>query len=95
MTASGRDEKIRQQLLHAFSPLELSIKDQSQLHIGHEGARDGKGHFDVTIVSQAFVGVSRVQRHRMVYDALRDLLESDIHALRINAYAPAEAPCER
>ncbi|MGH8165770.1 MAG: BolA family protein [Woeseiaceae bacterium] len=95
MTAPGRDEKIRQQLVQAFRPLELSIKDQSQLHIGHEGARDGKGHFDVTIVSQAFVGVGRVQRHRMVYDALRDLLESDIHALRINAYAPSEASSER
>jgi BolA protein len=66
------------------------IKDQSQLHVGHEGARDGKGHFDITVVSQAFDGVSRVQRHRLVYDALRDLLESDIHALRISAYAPSE-----
>jgi BolA family transcriptional regulator, general stress-responsive regulator len=66
------------------------IKDQIQLHVGHEGARDGKGHFDIMVVSQAFTGVSRVKRHRMVYDALRDLLESDIHALRISAYAPSE-----
>ncbi|MEX2124240.1 MAG: BolA family protein [Woeseia sp.] len=90
MSTSTREEKIRQQLAQSFHPLELTIKDQSQLHIGHEGARDGKGHFDVTVVSQAFAGVNRVQRHRMVYDALRDLLESDIHALRINAYAPSE-----
>jgi BolA protein len=87
---TSREERIREQLQRAFNPLELMIKDQSQLHIGHEGARDGKGHFDVTVVSQAFAGVNRVQRHRMVYDALRDLLESDIHALRINAYAPSE-----
>jgi BolA protein len=85
-----REAKIRQRLEQSLDPLELSIKDQSQLHVGHEGARDGKGHFDITVVSQAFAGVSRVTRHRMVYDALRDLLESDIHALRINAYAPSE-----
>jgi BolA protein len=89
VTAS-REAKIRQRLEQSLDPLELSIKDQSQLHVGHEGARDGKGHFDITVVSQAFTGVSRVKRHRMVYDALRDLLESDIHALRINAYAPSE-----
>jgi BolA protein len=81
---------IRQRLEQSLDPLELLIKDQSQLHTGHEGARDGKGHFDITVVSQAFTGASRVKRHRMVYDALRDLLESDIHALRISAYAPSE-----
>jgi BolA protein len=87
---SSREERIRQQLQRTLDPLELIIKDQSQLHTGHEGAKDGKGHFDVTVVSQAFAGLNRVQRHRIVYDALRDLLESDIHALRINAYAPSE-----
>jgi BolA family transcriptional regulator, general stress-responsive regulator len=81
---------IRKRLQESLKPLELSIKDQSQLHIGHEGAKDGKGHFDVTVVSEAFAGKNRVQRHRLVYDALRDLLESDIHAVRINAYTPSE-----
>ncbi|MEX2495541.1 MAG: BolA family protein [Woeseia sp.] len=85
-----REDRIRQRLQQTFDPLELFIKDQSQLHVGHEGARDGKGHFDITLVSEAFAGVNRVQRHRMVYDALRDLLESDIHALRISAFAPSE-----
>lgn len=89
MTAT-REDKIRQYLQERLDPQELLIKDQSQLHIGHEGARDGKGHFDLVLVSQAFEGVDRVQRHRMVYDALRDLLESDIHALRISAFAPSE-----
>lgn len=89
MTPS-REEEIRQHLQKTLNPVELTIKDQSQLHVGHQGAKDGKGHFDIVVVSQAFAGVNRVQRHRMVYDALRDLLESDIHALRISAYAPSE-----
>ena len=85
-----RQAQIRKELEKSFRPTELLIKDQSQLHAGHEGARDGKGHFDVTIVSQAFDGVNRLQRHRMVYDALSKLIETDIHALRIKAYAPSE-----
>ena len=89
MTES-RQAQIRTELEKSFQPTELLIKDQSHLHAGHEGAKDGKGHFDVTIVSAAFAGVNRVQRHRMVYDALRKLLETDIHALRIKAFAPSE-----
>jgi len=89
MTAS-RQAQIRTELEKSFQPTELLIKDQSHLHAGHEGAKDGKGHFDVTIVSEAFAGVNRVQRHRMVYDALGKLLETDIHALRIKAFAPSE-----
>ncbi len=85
-----RETLIRKELEKRFQPTELLIKDQSQLHAGHAGARDGKGHFDVTIVSAAFEGVNRLQRHRMVYDALSRLMETDIHALRIKAYAPAE-----
>jgi BolA family transcriptional regulator, general stress-responsive regulator len=86
----SREDKIREHLQERLDPQELLIKDQSQLHIGHEGAKEGKGHYDLLVVSQAFEGVNRVQRHRMVYDALHDLLESDIHALRISAYAPSE-----
>jgi BolA protein len=85
-----RQAQIRTELEKSFQPTELRIKDQSHLHAGHEGAKDGKGHFDVTIVSEAFAGENRVQRHRMVYDALGKLLETDIHALRINAFAPSE-----
>ncbi len=85
-----RQAQIRTELEKSFQPTELLIKDQSHLHAGHEGAKDGKGHFDVTIVSEAFAGVNRVQRHRMVYDALGKLLETDIHALRIKAFAPSE-----
>lgn len=88
--SEDRKTLIRRELEKTFHPLELLVKDQSQLHAGHAGARDGKGHFDVTIVSEAFVGVNRIQRHRMVYDALSELIESDIHALRIRALAPSE-----
>jgi BolA protein len=88
--SEDRQTLIRDELEKYFQPTELLIKDQSQLHAGHEGAKDGKGHFDVTIVSQAFDGINRVQRHRMVYDALSKLIETDIHALRIKAFAPAE-----
>ncbi len=89
MTAE-RQAQIRTELEKNFQPTELLIKDQSHLHAGHEGAKDGKGHFDVTIVSEAFADVNRVQRHRMFYDALGKLLETDIHALRIKAFAPSE-----
>ncbi len=85
-----RQAQIRTELEKSFQPTELLIKDQSHLHAGHEGAKDGKGHFDVMIVSEAFAGVNRVQRHRMVYDALGKLLETDIHALRIKAFTPSE-----
>jgi len=81
---------IRKELESRFSPVELLVKDQSHLHAGHEGARDGRGHFDITIVSTEFEGQNRIQRHRMVYDALAELLATDIHALRIRAHAPSE-----
>ena len=85
-----REQQIRQRLDEAFQPTELLLKDQSQLHAGHEGAKDGKGHFDVTIVSNTFDGKSRLERHRMIYAALGTLLESDIHAVRIKAFTPSE-----
>ena len=87
---TDRQILIQQELEGSFQPTELLIKDQSHLHAGHAGAQDGKGHFDVTIVSGAFDGVSRLQRHRMVYDALSQLIETDIHALRIKAFTPSE-----
>ncbi|TDJ34051.1 MAG: BolA family transcriptional regulator [Gammaproteobacteria bacterium] len=85
-----RQALIRMELEKNFQPTELLIKDQSHLHAGHAGAKDGKGHFDVTIVSQAFDGVNRLQRHRMVYAALSKLIETDIHALSVKALTPSE-----
>ncbi len=81
---------IEQLLVDAFAPQDMLVKDQSHLHAGHAGAKEGKGHFDVTIVSEKFDGVNRIGRHRLVYDALGAFMESDIHALRINAFSPAE-----
>lgn len=88
--SDSREIEIRRCLERRFSPQELLIKDQSKLHAGHAGAKDGGGHFEIRIVSEAFAGKSRLERHRSVYSALNDLLQSDIHALRIKALAPAE-----
>lgn len=85
-----REHEIRQRLVVALKPTDLLIKDQSQLHAGHEGAKDGRGHFELTIISTIFEGANRIQRHQMVYDALGDLLESDIHAVRIKALTQSE-----
>ena len=85
-----RVEKIRAVLDARFKPMELLVKDQSHLHAGHEGAKDGRGHFDITLVTEAFDGVNRIQRHRMVYDALQQLMTTDIHALRIKALTASE-----
>lgn len=73
-----------------LAPTELLVKDQSHMHAGHAGAREGKGHFEVTIVSEKFCGLNRIARHRLVYDALGEFMASDIHALKINAYSPSE-----
>ncbi len=83
-------EMIRERLEAAFSPQELLIKDQSHLHAGHAGAADGRGHFEIHIVADEFAGKKAIERHQSVYAALDDLLQSDIHALRIKALAPAE-----
>ncbi len=82
---ANRAEKIEELLIASFSPDHLLVKDQSHLHAGHAGAKDGRGHFDVTIVASAFAGCSRIQSHRLVYDALQSLMTTDIHALSIHA----------
>jgi BolA protein len=89
MTAE-RVERIEARLEAAFSPSHLQVKDQSHLHAGHAGARDGMGHFEATIVADAFAGKSRIERHRLVYAALGAMMQTDIHALKINAYSPDE-----
>ena len=66
------------------------MKDQSHLHAGHAGSRDGRGHFEVLIVSEKFGDAGRLSRHRMVFDALGEMMETDIHALRVRALTPEE-----
>ena len=82
---------IRAALDGALSPQRLEVQDDSAAHAGHAGAiQHGGGHYSVLIVSDAFIGKSQVQRHQLVYRALGSLMQSDIHALIIKAYAPEE-----
>ncbi len=79
-----RIEKMIERLKKALSPSSLSIIDESHLHVGHAGAKTGKGHFALTIISTHFDGLPPLKRHQLVYQALGDLLDTDIHAVRIN-----------
>jgi BolA protein len=90
MSENPRIEMIRSRLEAAFAPELLEIEDESHLHAGHEGAKSGGGHFQVTIVSPSFEGKSLIERHRMVYGALGDAMQTEIHALGIKAYASGE-----
>jgi len=87
---TDRVEAIREKLQAAFAPDQLDIIDESHLHAGHAGAKEGKGHFNVIIISDQFTGKSLINRHKMVYEALADLMETDIHALSIKAKTPEE-----
>lgn len=79
--------EIETTLKNAFAPLELAVIDDSHLHAGHAGAQEGR-HFTVRIRSARFTGLSRVARHRLVYDALAAWMPRGIHALAIDAQAP-------
>ncbi len=85
-----RVARIRQALEQAFQPSLLEVIDDSHRHAGHAGARDGRGHFDVTIVSQAFAGLAPLARHGAVYAALGEMMTTDIHALSIHVSGPGE-----
>jgi BolA protein len=86
-----RTARIEELLSAEFCPTQILVKDQSHLHAGHAGAQDGRGHFAVKIVAAAFAGKSRIERHRMIYGALGDMMETDIHALSIDALTPDES----
>ncbi|MCK9539551.1 BolA family protein [Dokdonella sp.] len=88
---NGRVERIRAALEAALSPAELVVEDDGHRHVGHPGARDGRGHFNVRIVSASFRGQLPLARHRAVYAALGDMMQTDIHALSIDARTPEEA----
>jgi len=77
--------------LQALDPEQLEVVDDSHHHAGHVGAADGRGHFTVFVVSQRFTGLSPLRRHQLVYEAVGDMMLTDIHALSIQALAPAEA----
>lgn len=86
-----RVEAIRTALVAALAPQSVEIEDESHRHAGHAGAADGRGHFRVDVISEAFSGMTPIARHRVVYSALGKLLETDIHAVAIRARTPAEA----
>jgi len=89
MTAT-RVQQIEIKLQQNLQPSDLAVIDESHLHVGHAGARDGRGHFRVNIVSPHFEGLTPLARHRLVFAALADLMTTDIHALSIQAVTPAE-----
>lgn len=80
----NRLDQIRSKLTDAFAPTLLELEDESHLHIGHAGARSGGGHFAVKISADGLQGLSRVMQHRKIYQALGDMMGTDIHALRID-----------
>ncbi|MBC8267801.1 MAG: BolA family transcriptional regulator [Rhodospirillaceae bacterium] len=82
---------IKEKLTEALSPIDLDVLDESHKHAGHAGSRpEGESHFNVKIVSQAFEGKSRVERQRLVYQALSEEMKQDIHALALNTMTPKE-----
>ena len=91
MSNLDRITRIKQRLA-VLNPSLCTVEDESALHAGHAGAASGAGHFRITISSEKFNGLKPIQRHRLVYDAVGDLMQTDIHALVINALAPSELP---
>ncbi len=89
MTAE-RVRMIEERLRAVLNPDELTVLDESHLHAGHPGARDGRGHFKVRIVADVFYGLPRLARHRRVFQAVGELMKTDIHALNIEAISKNE-----
>jgi BolA protein len=87
---TDRINMIKERLTQALAPLQIEIADESHKHVGHAGAKSGGGHFSVYIVSPAFTGKTLIQRHRMIYEALGDAMNQEIHAMSIKALAPDE-----
>ena len=90
MNSEQRLAEIRARLQAALSPESLHVQDEGHMHVGHEGAKDGRGHFRVLVVSDHFRGKTLIQRHRLIYQAMGDLMQTDIHALAIDAWTPDE-----
>lgn len=85
----SRIERMRAALA-VLEPARIEIEDDSHLHAGHAGAAGGGGHYRLTVVSAQFSGKSTLERHRMVYSALHELMREEVHALNIRALAPDE-----
>jgi len=87
----NRIERIQALLNAALTPAECVVDDESHLHAGHAGAASGGGHYRLRLVSARFEGLSKVARHRLVYDALHEMMPQDIHALAMTLLTPGEA----
>jgi BolA protein len=87
---TSRTERIRAILSEQLRASVVEVVDDSHLHAGHAGARDGRGHFRVRVVADAFAGLRPIQRHQLVYRALGEMMQTDIHALSIAAFTTAE-----
>jgi BolA protein len=90
MNPKERKNEIIRRLRDAFMPESLGVDDESYLHAGHEGAKDGRGHFRVLIIAEAFEGKAMIERHRMIYRVLDEMMRLDIHALAIDAWSSEE-----
>jgi len=89
--SATRSAKLEARLRAALDPSDLEIIDDGHRHAGHAGAADGRGHFTVIVVSERFRGLPVIRRHRLVYEAVGDLMATDVHALSIQALAPGES----
>lgn len=87
---TDRVEQIKQCITAALAPELIEIVDDSAAHAGHAGARSGGGHYNVRVVSRLFSGKSLLERHRLVYAAVGDMMQREIHALSIKALTPDE-----
>ena len=87
-------DQVRALLMEALDPSELEIEDESHLHVGHPGARDGRRHLRVRIRAKAFQDMQALTRHRLVYQTLGELMQTDIHALAIEAEPPIDVPTD-
>jgi BolA protein len=90
LNAAGSTRARIEACLAGLEPRDIELTDESGLHAGHEGAKGGGGHYNLTIVSERFAGLSPVERHRRVYEALGPLMHKEIHALAIRALTPDE-----
>jgi BolA protein len=86
----GTVDRLRERL-RSLRPCAVEIDDDSARHAGHEGAKSGGGHYRLRLVSERFAGLSRLARHRLVYDAAGDLMQREIHALTMVLQTPEEA----
>ncbi len=89
-SSASRETRLRERLRRGLAATHVELTDESRQHVGHAGAAAGGGHYDVVVVSPRFIDLDRVARHRLVYQAVGDLIPTEVHALAISAYTPDE-----